>query len=136
MSVNTMHLEIMTPEKKVVTESAEKIIAEAQNGSFCLKPRHIDFVTELVPSILMYWVMGEEFLLALDGGILVKQANQVKVSVRHAVIGDQLHELEIVVNKEFQKIDQKERDTQMALDHLQADFIKRFIELQKQLYTK
>jgi F-type H+-transporting ATPase subunit epsilon len=131
MSRNTMQVEIMTPEKKVVSKSAEKIVAEAHNGSFCLKPRHIDFVAELVPSILMYWVMEEEFLLAIDGGILAKQGDQVNISVRHAVKGNELEELEIVVNKQFKKLDQKERETQTALEHLQADFIKRFVELKK-----
>lgn len=131
MSRNTMQLEIMTPEEKVVSESAEKLVSEARNGSFCLKPRHIDFVAELVPSILIYWVMGKEFLLAVDSGILVKQSEQVKISLRHAVKGDQLEELEKVINKQFRKLDQKERETQTALDYLQADFLNRFLELHK-----
>ena len=54
------------------------------------------------------------------------------VSVRRAVEGRHLEELESVVNKEFRMLDQKERDTQIALEHLQADFVKRFVELQKQ----
>jgi len=131
MSWNRMRLEIMTPEKKVVSEAVDKVVAEARNGSFGLKPRHIDFLSELVPGILIYWIAEEEYLVAVDSGILVKQSDRVLVSVHRAVKGTQLEELEMLVNKEFRILDQKERDTQIALEHLQADFVKRFVELQK-----
>ena len=131
MSWNRMRLDIMTPEKKVVSETVDKIVAEARNGSFCLKPRHIDFLAELTPGILTYWMGDDEFLMAVDSGILVKQSDRTMVSVRHAIAGDQLAKLETVVTKEFRMLDQKERDTQIALEHLQADFVKRFVDLQK-----
>lgn len=131
MSWNKMNIDIMTPEKKVVSAAVEKVVAEARNGSFCLKPRHIDFLAELVPGILSYWMDGEEYFMAVNGGILVKQGDRVSVSVRHAIEGDQLEELQEVVREKFQLLNQKERETQMALEHLQADFVKRFVELQK-----
>ena len=59
MSWNRMRLEIMTPEQKVVSEAVNKVVAEARNGSFGLKPRHINFLAELVPGILMYWIADE-----------------------------------------------------------------------------
>jgi F-type H+-transporting ATPase subunit epsilon len=122
----------MTPEKEVVSESVEKVVAEARNGSFCLEPRHIDFLAELVPGIFSYWIEQREHLLAIDGGILVKKNDEVTVSVRHAIKGDHLAELESVVREKFRILDEKERETQIALEQLQADFIKRFIEFQKE----
>jgi len=131
MSWNKMTLQIMTPEKKVVSESVEKIVAEARNGSFCLKPRHVDFLAELVPGILSYWVEDKEHLWAVNGGILVKQDDKVMASVRHAIEGKSLEELERVVKEKFQVLDEKEKETQIALEQLEADFIRRFVELQK-----
>lgn len=131
MSWNKMSLTVMTPERKVVSKAVEKIVAEARNGSFCLKPRHIDFLAELVPGILSYWIDQREHLLAVSSGILVKQNDKVAVSVRYAIEGEQLEELEAIVREQFNVLDQQERDTQLALEHLQADFLKRFIELQK-----
>lgn len=121
----------MTPEKRVVSEAVNKIVAEARNGSFCLKPHHINFLAELVPGILSYWMGEEEFLLAVNSGILVKKEDEVTVSVRHAIEGDDLEELETVVKKQFRILDQQERETQIALEQLQADFIQRFVELKK-----
>lgn len=132
MSWNRMRLDIMTPEKKLVQKTVDKIVAEARNGVFCLKPRHIDFLAELVPGILVYWIGEDEFLWAVDRGILVKQSDRVMVSVRHAMQGEQLEELQSIVNQRLRKLSQKERETQIALEHLQADFVKRFVELQKQ----
>jgi F-type H+-transporting ATPase subunit epsilon len=132
MSWNKIKLRIMTPEREIVSQSADKLVAEARNGSFGLRPRHIDFLAELVPGILSYWDGTEEFLLAVDNGILVKKADEVTVSVRHAIEGDSLEELESVVREQFRVLDQKERETQIALEQLQADFIKRFVEMQKQ----
>lgn len=132
MSWNKISLNVMTPERKVVSEAVEKVVAEARNGSFCLKPRHVDFLAELVPGILSYWEDQKEYFLAVSSGILVKKNGEVTVSVRHAIEGDRLDELESVVLEQFRVLDQKERETQLALEHLQADFIQRFIELQKQ----
>jgi len=131
MSWNKMILNILTPEKKVVSKSVDKIIAEAANGSFCLEPRHVDFLAELVPGILSYWVDDTEYLWAVNSGILVKKDDQVMASVRHAIQGENLDELESVVREEFRVLDQKEKETQIALEKLEADFIRRFVELQK-----
>ena len=49
-----MKLMVLLPTEVLIDEEARKITAEAQNGSFCLLPRHIDFVTALVPGILSF----------------------------------------------------------------------------------
>jgi F-type H+-transporting ATPase subunit epsilon len=131
MSYEHMTLNIMTPEQKRTFEGVQKIVAEAQNGSFCLKPRHIDYVAVLVPGILNFMKGETETFMAINTGILIKQADNVLVSVRHAIEGDNLDDLERVVHEEFYILDKKEQETQIALEQLQADFIRRFVELQK-----
>lgn len=126
-----MTLNIMTPEQKRTFEGVKKIIAEAQNGSFCLKPRHIDYVAALVPGILNFVEDKTETFIAVNTGVLIKQANNVLISVRHAIEGDDLDDLDRVVQEEFYVLDKKEQETQIALEQLQADFIRRFVELQK-----
>ncbi|HBE49542.1 MAG TPA: F0F1 ATP synthase subunit epsilon, partial [Cyanobacteria bacterium UBA11369] len=49
-----MKLKVLLPTKILLEEEVSKITAEAANGSFCLLPRHIDFVTALVPGILIF----------------------------------------------------------------------------------
>ena len=63
------------------------------DGSAIL-PKHIDFVTALVPSVLTFQPAGKpEEYLAVDHGILVKCGSDVTVSTRNAVRGINLEQL-------------------------------------------
>ena len=89
-----MRLKVLLPSEVFVDEEAVKIIAEAENGSFCLKPRHVDFVSALAPGLLFFISEnGIENMLAVDEGTLVKCGNEVLISVRNAVRGTKLSEL-------------------------------------------
>ena len=50
----SMHLKVLVPTEVFVDTKTTKIVAEAENGSFCLLPHHIDFVAALVPGIVVY----------------------------------------------------------------------------------
>ena len=132
MEIDKMTLKVMVPERVMVKTSTTKVIAEARNGSFCLLPRHIDFVSVLVPGILIYESEGEEHYLAVDEGILVKCGFEVWISVLNAVESDDLGELELTVRKQFKRLDEDERQSRSALEKLEADFVRRFIELQQE----
>ena len=107
-----------------------KVIAEAENGSFCLLPRHIDMVAALAPGILSYTTHdGREEFLGTDEGILVKNGPEVLVSVRDAVRGPDLGLLKQTISARFHSLDERERRARSALARLEADFVRRFIEL-------
>lgn len=127
-----MRLAVFTPQEKVLQEVADKIIAEAVNGSFALLPRHVDLVAALVPGILTYTTPGgEELFVAVDEGVLVKCGDDVRVACRAAVVGAQLGEMEATVRREFRQLDQRESRTRSTLARLEADFVRRFFELQE-----
>ncbi len=44
-----MKLKVLLPTEIFINEEVEKVVAEADNGYFCLLPRHVDFVSALVP---------------------------------------------------------------------------------------
>ena len=48
----TMRVKVIVPSGVLLEEEVVKVVAEAQNGSFCLLPGHVDFVAALVPSCL------------------------------------------------------------------------------------
>ncbi len=122
----------MLPTKILVDEEVTKIIAEAENGSFCLLPHHIDWVSALVPGLLSFVsVEGQEKFLAVDEGILVKCGTQVLVSTRQAVLGDNLGTLRDRVDSQFRVIDEREKLARSALAKLEASVIRHFIELEE-----
>lgn len=125
-----MRLKIMTPTQIVVNQETTKVIAEAENGSFCLLPRHIDFVAALVPGILSFFTRtGQEEFAAVDEGILIKAGREVLVSTRNAVRSKELGQLRQTVAREFQVKDERERAALAAGARLEADIVRKFMEL-------
>lgn len=126
-----MNLKVLLPTEILVDEKAGKVIAEAANGSFCLQPKHIDFVAALVPGLLVFENgSGEDVFLAIDEGALVKYGDDVLVSSRRAVRGPSLEELQQTVEDEFRALDEREQKAISASARLEAGFVRRFIELQ------
>jgi F-type H+-transporting ATPase subunit epsilon len=128
---NGMTLLVLLPEKVLLRRPVKKIVAEGQSGSFGLLPRHVDFVEVLVPGILAFVPTGEsdEVFVAVDDGLLVKCGREVRVSVRNAVIGPELGELEQTVRDRFEQIDAREQTMRTALAKLESEVIRSFIDL-------
>jgi F-type H+-transporting ATPase subunit epsilon len=125
-----MHLKLLLPTEILIDQTVTKVTAEAENGSFCLLPNHIDFVAALVPGILSFESeTGEEFFLAVDEGILVKQGAVVRVSVRNAVRGENLESLQQQVQQQFRQLDEQEKLARSVLVRLETSFVREFIEL-------
>lgn len=125
-----MELSLLLPDRVLLSEPVSKVIAEAENGSFCLLPRHIDFVAALVPGLLMFVDETKtERFAAVDEGVLVKRGREVLVSTRHAVLGEDIESLRGTVRDEFLSIDSRERNARSALARLELDLIQRFAEL-------
>jgi len=129
-----MRLKVLLPTEVLVDETVKKVAAEAANGSFCLLPRHIDFVTALVPGLLSFesgGEEGEEVFLAVAEGVLVKSGQEVLVSVRNAVRGGEMGELRRIINEKFKVLDEKEKTARTAMARIEAGFVRRFLEVQK-----
>jgi len=125
-----MLLKIFLPAGILLEEEVVKVTAEAENGFFTLLPRHIDFVTSLVPGILYYLMpSGEEAFMAMDEGILIKQGERVMVSSPRAVQGDNLEYLREVVEYELKDLGESEKKARAVLSRLEADTIRRFTRL-------
>jgi F-type H+-transporting ATPase subunit epsilon len=126
-----MHLKVLLPSEVLVDREVKKIVAEAENGLFCLLPRHVDFVAALTPGLLSFVPDGdqEEEFLAIDVGVLVKFGDQVLVSSQYAAIGPDLGALKAMIEERFSTLDDHEKVSRAALARLEADLVRRFVEL-------
>jgi F-type H+-transporting ATPase subunit epsilon len=123
-----MKLAVFLPAEVFLDVPVVKVVAVGPAGSFCLLPRHIDFVTALVPGLLSYRSPeGAEHFLAVEGGLLVKLGDQVRVATRHAVVGA-LGELRAAVERMLVVVDERERATHSAVARLEAGFIRKFLD--------
>ena len=125
-----MKLTVLLPSEVLFEREVTKVVAEGTRGSFCLLPRHIDYVSSLVPGILAWTDAGtDEEFAAVDSGVLVKVGDQVTVTVARAVIGPELEELRRRVDDEFRVLDDRERAARTAVAKLEASLVRRFLQL-------
>jgi len=129
--VTTIRLRILLPTRILADEPVLKVTAEGSHGNFVILPRHVDFIVALVPGLLSFErADGGERFAAVDGGLLVKHGSDVLVPTRRAVIDDDLGKLRLTVEEEFRAEDERERHARSAMARLEADFIRRFMELE------
>nr|WP_220498459.1 F0F1 ATP synthase subunit epsilon [Rhodopirellula sp. JC639] len=123
-------MKIQTPNEVLIDQDVIKVTAEAENGCFCLLPRHVDFLTALVPGLLVFEDSDSvEHFVAVGEGLLVKRNRTVMVSVRQAVLGGDLGELERTVREQFATLDDRQRATHAAVAKLEASFLRGYLEL-------
>jgi F-type H+-transporting ATPase subunit epsilon len=128
-----MRLRILLPSMVLADTPVRKVTAHGLHGFFTLLPRHVDFLAALVPGLLAYEPAdgpdGTEAFAAVDGGLLVKYGPDVFISTARAVVGQDLATLRQTIDREFLAIDDRERATRGVMARLEADFIRRFLEL-------
>jgi len=125
-----VNLRVVTPTSTVVDERVQKATVHGADGARTYLPRHIDFVTAVVPSV-MSWVAagGEERFAAIDEGVLTKVGNELLISTAYAVYGPELGQLSRMVEEQFRERSEREKVTRGALARLEASIVRRFIEL-------
>lgn len=127
-----LDLTILLPTKILVDEPARKIQAEASFGSFCLLPRHVDYLVMLVPGLFSYESdEGAKNHLAINGGTLVKRGFEVRVATQQAVRADTLGELREKVTGDFRALSERERKARTAMESLQANFVQKMFEVER-----
>ncbi|MCR4343195.1 MAG: F0F1 ATP synthase subunit epsilon [Candidatus Scalindua sp.] len=125
-----MKLKVLLPTEVLIEEEVVKVIAEAEDGSFCMKPKHVDFVAALVPGLLSFeTTSGCEEFLAVDEGTLVKCGADVLVSTANAVRGPNLGTLKDTVEKQFMVVGEGQKSARSAVAKLEANLVRKFIEL-------
>lgn len=126
-----MRLKVLSPTGVVVDEEVRKVVAEAEDGEFCLLGRHVDFAARLVAGIVIYEPEeGGVRFLAVDEGVLVKCGPDVLVSSKKAVRAPDLGELRRTVEEEYRRLDAEQKKVRSAMAKLETDLARRFLELE------
>jgi F-type H+-transporting ATPase subunit epsilon len=127
-----MRLRITAPHERLVDTDVSKVTAEAVDGWFCLLPRHIDLVTNLVAGVLVYEDLdGCEAFVATDEAVLVKCLDEVLVSTPYAVTGAALGDLRATVAERFRARDERDLVARAAMRKLEATFLRGFMDLEE-----
>ena len=129
-----MNLKILLPFRIFAEKTGVlRIVAETREGSFGLLPRRLDCVAALVPGILIYETEADgEVFVAVDEGLLVKTGLDVLVSVRNAIAGTELGQLQEAVEREFLNLDEREQSVRSVMAKMESGFIRRLAEFHRE----
>jgi F-type H+-transporting ATPase subunit epsilon len=68
MAATSFRLRIVTPERLLLDEEVEEVVAPGVSGEFGILPDHITFLTTLAPGRLNYRSGGRRHVIAIFGG--------------------------------------------------------------------
>jgi len=89
----TMHVNIVSAEKQLFSDTAEIVVAPASQGEVGIHPRHTQMLTTLKPGEVRITKQGgEEEVIYVSGGILEVQPHVVTILSDTAVRGADLDE--------------------------------------------
>ncbi len=91
MADRTLTVDIVTPERTVLSEEATSVVAPGSVGSFGVLPNHAPLLAELVPGELrLRRNGGEEIRLAVGGGFMQVFNNRITVLADSAEREDEI----------------------------------------------
>lgn len=131
MRQKKIKLKIILPSKIFLEREVDKLVVEGINGYHGVFPRHIDFVSILVPGILTISNNGNDEFYASDSGVLVKCKGKVVISIRNIIKGPALENLKNILNEKYKKIGEQERTLRSSLAKLESDFVRKLLEKRK-----
>jgi F-type H+-transporting ATPase subunit epsilon len=125
-----MRLRIVTPLSVVIDEDGVLALrAEDATGSFGILPRHADFLTSLVVSVVSWESSNEtRHYCAVRRGVLsVIGGHDIAVATREAVPGDDLTTLDEMILRRFRADTETQRAEYVESTRLHLDAIRRIM---------
>lgn len=115
---NALKLEIVTPDRKVLSEEVEYVGAPGINGEFGVLPNHIPFLSALGIGSLYYTLGGKRYYVFVAGGFA--EISPTKVTVL-AEIAEKADEIDLErARKAQERAEQRMAQQQEKLDHAKA----------------
>jgi len=85
-----IHLEVVTPQRMVVSEAVDIVVAPGSQGEFGVLHSHIPFLSTLHPGELRYTKDGKVEYMAVGGGFAEVQPDKVTVLAETAEVAREI----------------------------------------------
>lgn len=85
-----LHLEIVTPEKKVFDDAVEVVTIPTASGEVGILPNHAPLISTLKPGILSYTTKGATERMVIAGGFIEINSNKVSILADVAERSDEI----------------------------------------------
>lgn len=124
---DTLHLEVVTPERVVFKAEVESVEVPGLDGELGILPGHTELVSQLKPAgLLTYHQGGEKGEIAISDGLVEVNADRVIILAHRASRPE-----DIDLARALELKDLAERELQKALSDPDKDIIRATIELER-----
>lgn len=93
MAGNTLKIEIITPERVVLSDESTSIIIPAIDGKLGIWPNHAPLIAGLVPGVLEYKSNKGDVKLSVAGGFIEVSENKVSILAPAAELAVDIDEI-------------------------------------------
>ena len=90
--VNTLKLEIVTPDAVVYSEDVEMVTLQGVEGQMGIYPQHVRLMTQLVPGELIVRKDGHDDFMAVGEGLVDVNNERVSILTNMAIAVDRIDE--------------------------------------------
>ncbi len=91
----SLHLEIVTPEKKIFSDTVDNVYLPASEGEMGVLEMHVGLITPLEPGELRYLKDGKTHELAVGEGFVEVTQEKVEVICDLAIEGEDIDESKV-----------------------------------------
>lgn len=124
-----MHLDVITPEKTVLSEEVDEVLVPTPNGQIGILPHHVNLVSQVAQGEIVIKKKGKEQYFAITGGFIEVANGKISVIADYAAHAEDIDvEKALKAQKRAEEIIKKGRDAVS-----ERDFAIASAELQKSL---
>ena len=134
----SLHLEIVTPEKKIFSDTVENVYLPSSEGEMGVLEMHAALVTPLEPGELRYLKDGKIEELAVGEGFIEVTQEKVSVLCDLAIAGDDIDEalVEKAMARAKEALEKAEHEDAEDMAALQAVIAKSMAQLKLKRKSK
>lgn len=131
----TLHIQIITPEKELLSEDIDEVIVPTSSGELTILPHHVPLLVQIMPGELTIKKSGKSEHLAIVGGFLeVHPASggtptTATILADYAIHGKDISEAEAKLAKERAEKAMKEKKSDVDFAMAEAEFQRAILEL-------
>jgi F-type H+-transporting ATPase subunit epsilon len=93
--VDTLRLEIVTPDAVVYSEEVEMVTLTSVEGELGILPQHVGLMTQLVPGEMIVRKGGHDEFVAVGDGLVEVTGKRVSILTDMAVAADKIDEAKV-----------------------------------------
>lgn len=124
-----LHLEIITPERVVLSEDVDAVVIPAAEGEITVLPEHIALFTRIIPGEIKYIAGKDERFMAVQEGFLEVLDDKVNILTNYAVRSEEIEIAEVESAKKRAEEALREKKGEADLAIAEGELRKSLLEL-------